>query len=184
MKGDQGAAVKIRRAELSAAGPVTEVRTLSWRSAYRGLVPRSYLDGVRPERRVPVWPGIIAEARWPAGGVLVAEDGEGVAGFAAFCPSRDPDGEPARIGEISAIYLSPRLWGAGVGGRLLGHATDVPAAARYEQATLWALEGNARARRCYERNGWRVDGAAEIDETRGFPLSEIRYRREPGRRSG
>ena len=43
----------------------------------------------------------------------------------------------------------------------------------------------ARARRFYEATGWRCDGTVKVDESRGFPLIEVRYRREvdaPGRR--
>jgi hypothetical protein len=33
-------------------------------------------------------------------------------------------------------------------------------------------------RRFYEAAGWRPDGAGKTDESWGFPLSEIRYRRD------
>jgi hypothetical protein len=37
---------------------------------------------------------------------------------------------------------------------------------------------NVRARRFYEAAGWRPDGAAKIDDSRGFPLEEVRYRHD------
>ncbi|OPG08397.1 GNAT family N-acetyltransferase [Microbispora sp. GKU 823] len=84
---------------------------------------------------------------------------------------------PKRRTEISAIYLSAEVWGAGVGRRLMAAALDSLAAAGYEQATLWVVDGNMRARRFYERGGWRPDGAVQRDESDGFPLTEVRYRR-------
>jgi hypothetical protein len=39
------------------------------------------------------------------------------------------------------------------------------------------LDSNDRARRFYVRNGWAEDGAVKVDDTRGFPISEVRYRR-------
>ncbi|MEV6149603.1 hypothetical protein AB0L53_04610 [Nonomuraea sp. NPDC052129] len=51
------------------------------------------------------------------------------------------------------------------------------AQAGYEKATLWVMEANVRARRFYESNGWHSDGSVKQDETRGFVLTEIRYRR-------
>jgi Acetyltransferase (GNAT) family. len=45
------------------------------------------------------------------------------------------------------------------------------------EAILWVLESNQRARRFYEAAGWRADGGHKIDESYGFPMSLVRYRR-------
>lgn len=42
---------------------------------------------------------------------------------------------------------------------------------------LWVLATNDRARRFYEAGGWRPDGATTRDDSRGFSLFEVRYRR-------
>jgi RimJ/RimL family protein N-acetyltransferase len=42
---------------------------------------------------------------------------------------------------------------------------------------LWVLDANARARRCYERAGWAPDGTEMTDDSRGFAIREVRYRR-------
>jgi RimJ/RimL family protein N-acetyltransferase len=47
----------------------------------------------------------------------------------------------------------------------------------YVEATLWVLDANARARRFYERAGWAPDGAVMTDDSRGFRIREVRYRR-------
>jgi ribosomal protein S18 acetylase RimI-like enzyme len=47
----------------------------------------------------------------------------------------------------------------------------------YQHATLWVLDTNARARRFYDAAGFRPDGAEKTDDSRGFPVTEIRYRR-------
>jgi hypothetical protein len=51
------------------------------------------------------------------------------------------------------------------------------AEARFGQATLWVLDSNARARRFYEAGGWRADGAQKIEESWGFPITQVRYKR-------
>jgi hypothetical protein len=56
--------------------------------------------------------------------------------------------------------------------------TDDLRQAGYVDAVLWVLAANRRARRFYEREGWRPDGAELTDDTRGFPITELRYRRE------
>jgi hypothetical protein len=42
--------------------------------------------------------------------------------------------------------------------------------------TLWVLDGNARARRFYERAGLVADGAAKHATFGGATLREVRYR--------
>jgi hypothetical protein len=43
---------------------------------------------------------------------------------------------------------------------------------------LWVLDANERARRFYERTGWAPDGADLTDDSRGFTIREVRYRRD------
>ena len=44
------------------------------------------------------------------------------------------------------------------------------------QAYLDGLDhSNVRARRFYEAVGWLADGALKSDESRGFPMTEVRY---------
>ncbi|WP_328853975.1 GNAT family N-acetyltransferase [Microbispora hainanensis] len=167
----------IRRAEPADAEAIAVVHVRSWQAAYPGLMPQAYLDGLTPAMRLPVWERLLGESAPPRTEVLVAEVDGSVAGFASFGPGRDDDVDPASVAEISAIYLMPEVWGAGVGGRLMAAALDSLTAAGYEQAVLWVVDGNSRARWFYERGGWRPDGAELHDESDGFPLTEIRYRR-------
>ena len=55
---------------------------------------------------------------------------------------------------------------------------DELVAAGYDEAILWVLDRNDRARPFYERWGWRPDGATK-DEPNGDapPLLDLRYRR-------
>ncbi len=170
-------ALVIRRAEPADAEAIAAVHVRSWQAAYLGLMPQAYLDGLTPAMRLPVWERLLGESSPPRTEVLVAEADGSVAGFAALGPGRDDDVDPASVAEISAIYLMPEVWGAGVGGRLIAAVLDSLATAGYEQATLWVVDGNTRARRFYERGGWRPDGAVQRDESDGFPLTEVRYRR-------
>jgi len=67
--------------------------------------------------------------------------------------------------EIEQIYLAEAARGSGVAGALLEHGEKV-IAARFDVAWLAVATGNARARRFYDRQGWRdaagIDYAAEI----------------------
>jgi GNAT superfamily N-acetyltransferase len=170
-----GAIVRPARAE--DAGQIALVHVRSWQGAYRGLIPQAFLDGLDVAQRTRTWERALAETDNPRAGVLVADDGRNVVGFVGYFPSRDPDADPDLIGEIGAIYLLPGAWGGGIGRRLMEAALGRLAGAGFTQATLWVLDSNDRARRFYEAGGWSADGAAKQDDSRGFPLSEVRYRR-------
>jgi RimJ/RimL family protein N-acetyltransferase len=174
--------MRVRRAEVADAAAIARVHVRSWQIAYRGLIPQDYLDRLDPAERRERWERGLAEQQWPRSGTLVAEctDGrDGIVGFVHIGPSRDDDAGPT-VGEVSAIYALATVWGTGVGRELMAAALAGLGEAGYAQATLWVLDANARARRCYEAAGWRPDGTVKVDASRGFPLEEVRYRRPVG----
>lgn len=67
--------------------------------------------------------------------------------------------------EVEQVFVASDARGDGIADALLRHAEDA-IAARFDVAWLAVVAGNARARRFYERNGWRdaggFDYAAEI----------------------
>jgi GNAT superfamily N-acetyltransferase len=168
--------VEIRPARVDDAAQIAEIHVRSWQEGYRGLIPQDYLDGLDPAARVDSRRRSLQEADLPRSGTLVAADDGRVVGFAHLGPARD-EGAGAAAGEVWAIYLSPDVWGKGYGRELMSVALGQLAQAGYQQATLWVLDSNARARQFYEAAGFHADGAAKVDESRGFPLTEIRYRR-------
>jgi GNAT superfamily N-acetyltransferase len=149
----------------------------SWQSAYRGLIPQAYLDGLDPAQRRIRWEQNLSETDWSNSGILVADaDGE-VRGFVGYGPARDDDADPQQIGQVYSVYLMPDAWGRGTGRQLMTAAIEGLTEAGFCQATLWVLDSNARARRFYEAGGWSADGSVMRDDSRGFPLTEVRYRR-------
>ena len=175
MTGIRGAIV--RAAEAGDAAQLAAVHVRSWQAAYRGLLPQEYLDQLNPADRAERWRRTLHGSSLPQAGVLVAADDDQLLGFAGFGPSRDQN-EEARVGELQSIYLLPQAWGAGLGQRLMAAVLEQLAAAGYAQATLWVLESNVRARRFYAMGGWAADGAVMQDVSRGFPVTEVRYRRQ------
>jgi ribosomal protein S18 acetylase RimI-like enzyme len=169
--------VTVRRAQSADAARIAEIHVRSWQSSYQGLIPQDYLDGLDPARGRDRWAEALEQADWSGGGILVVADDDGhVAGFAGVDASRDEDATDA-VGEVRAIYLSPGCCGRGLGRELMTAAIEHLATVGYSQVTLWVLASNARARRFYEAAGLRPDGAVKVDDSRGFALSEMRYRR-------
>jgi GNAT superfamily N-acetyltransferase/predicted enzyme related to lactoylglutathione lyase len=59
-------------------------------------------------------------------------------------------------GLLSRLYVDPEAWGSGVGSVLHDTALAVLRDGGCREARLWVLERNSRARRMYERRGWRL----------------------------
>jgi RimJ/RimL family protein N-acetyltransferase len=61
---------------------------------------------------------------------------------------------------LHGFYVLPEYWGTGVAAELhdaaLAHMPDCP------EIRLWVLEGNDRARRFYEKHGWRLNGETRV----------------------
>lgn len=51
----------------------------------------------------------------------------------------------------------------------------------YDEATLWVLESNVRARGFYATHGWAADGGAEAVDGAAGPARKLRYRRPVAR---
>jgi GNAT superfamily N-acetyltransferase len=155
---------------------VAEIRVGGWRSAYRGLVPQSYLDAMSvPEDAERHRARLLA----PAPGVLqlVAEqDGETV-GWLCHGPCRDGQVPPGSV-ELYALYVDPLRFGAGTGQALVGESIRRCSAAGHTRMYLWVLRDNTRARRFYEQSGFAADGTEEPYEVDGVEVPEVRYVRQ------
>jgi GNAT superfamily N-acetyltransferase len=111
-----------------------------WRDGHLGHVPQGlerYRRLAHFRERVP--------PRVPA--TTVAISGARVVGFVTV------HGD-----EVEQIYVAKEARGGGVAAALLRHAEQA-IAVRFDVAWLAVVDGNARARRFYERNGWRDTGA-------------------------
>jgi GNAT superfamily N-acetyltransferase len=169
--------VLVRPARAGDEPGIARVHVASWQDAYRGHMPAGYLAALDVDQRAERWRQRLPAARRSRGDVLVAVSGADIVGFVHYGPSRDQDADRGRTGEIGAIYVQPESIGQGVGRLLMERAVAGLAGLGYPDATLWVLDGNTRARRFYERAGWTPDGAAKTDQSWGFPIAEVRYRR-------
>lgn len=110
-----------------------------------------------------------AELPWELEGIIVAEDGGHVLGFARTAPERC---------ELHLLYTEPAAWGKGAGRMLMDAALASLAECGCSEALLWTEERNERPRRVYERYGWTLDGRRRERDVDGSPLAELGYRFE------
>jgi ribosomal protein S18 acetylase RimI-like enzyme len=164
----------VRVAELGDARQIAEVHVRVWQAAYRGLIPKEHLTKLSVEEREAFWTGILSKDERD---VFVLTDQGPVVGWAASGPARDQDCDPARVQEVYGIYLLEACWGRGFGKRLY-LAAERQAEMRADEIVLWVLEPNMRARRFYERLGFRIEAGRKLEKPFcQLTLPVVRYRK-------
>jgi GNAT superfamily N-acetyltransferase len=167
----------IRRALPADARAISDARAASWRAAYQGLFPQPVLDGIDVSgwaSRAAVW---LASTSGRGRDWVAEEDGAIVGWASRFLPGRDEDLDPA-CAEIVALYALPSHWGRGLGRALLEVVTGDLRAHGATGIALWVVEGNDRARRFYERQGFVADGRrADSGVARDVEVFSVRYRK-------
>jgi len=167
--------VRIRDATPADAPAIAAVHVASWKAAYRGMIPDHYLERLTVDDRLAQWERALEGPPAPGHASLVAQDDAATArGFARVGPSVPAAG---RTGELWALYLEPGAWGRGAGRALAEAAIGRMVELGYEDAVLWVLPENRRARRFYEIGGWQCDEVERTQTVWGVDLAEVRYRR-------
>lgn len=161
-----GGPIVVDRAVPADAAGAALAHSASAEAAYRGLAPLGP-DG--PARRARRWREMLAD---PASRCFVARDGGRIVGVLSIGPFR-ADGA---TGAVHVLYVQPAWWGSGAGQALLDRA-HAELAREFDQAVLTVLEQNGRARRFYERNGWRLSEVLVEPHFGGRPTKVARYRR-------
>src|SRR3954469_16630035 len=107
--------------------------------------------------------------RW----IAVAEAQSRPIGYVAFIAAsatRMP-ADDLQVAHLGRLFVRPAYWGAGVAGALHDAAIDEARARGFTRMRLFTPRCHARARRFYERVGWRA--VAEMPESPlGLPLIE------------
>ncbi|MCB8906002.1 MULTISPECIES: GNAT family N-acetyltransferase [unclassified Streptomyces] len=165
----------IREALPEDAAGIAAVHVLSWRAAYRDLLPGPYLDALDVEERTATWRARLTAPERPTVLVETGPD-ERVRAFSCFRAWPDEEFDRRTTAELAALYALPEVWGTGVGRALLAASTEALVGTGFRTAALWVFAGNTRGRRFYEAAGWRPDGEVVREETGGRMLKELRYR--------
>ena len=157
------------------AEAIAEVHIASWRVGYAHVLPESvlYADDFEPRRRA-IW----SEWRFaPTQRVAVSvDDTHRVVGFAAYGPERERARGTTGRGELYAFYFHPDVWGNGAAAGLIDHVGERLRAEGFDEAVLWVLDDNPRARAFYERHGWHPTGiAADFDVHCELSVPEVEY---------
>ena len=148
----------VRNAVPEDCGALGEIMAVSFRSAFGGFISRETLDRCAVAENCA---GLLASLPEEMTTLTGWVDGK-LMGLVVF--SRPPEGRT----EIEALHSLPESWGTGLGAAMLAFALDGA-----NTAGLWAFGKNARARRFYEKHGFRWDGSERVSEFDG--ALEVRY---------
>ena len=150
---------------------VAALHARSWRENYRGTFSDAFLDGDLPGERLRVWRERLDH---PPGNQLVqlAVDGADLLGFVCAYGSHDPEWG-SFIDNLHVAAVSKR---SGIGSSLMRRA-GAWLAERHPGlgVHLLVLEGNATARRFYERLGARNAGVSTMETHGGSVVRSCRY---------
>lgn len=145
---------------------ISEIYEQSWKFAYKGIIPQSFLDSI------PHGKWVKHLGREEMRSLVIDEDGK-LTGTASFCASRWENFKG--YGELVSIYLLPKYIGSGRGAALISEALKGIAEAGFKKAVLWVLEDNRRARRFYEKNGFLCTDVYLENDIGGKLLREVAY---------
>jgi GNAT superfamily N-acetyltransferase len=84
-------------------------------------------------------------------------------------------------GVLQTLYVRPECWSRGIGTTLHDLALDRLREANVQEARLWTLTENHRARAFYEKRGWTLTGRTRVVPHPPHPI-DVEYAR-PTRRN-
>jgi len=169
----------VRPARPDDAAAVARVQVVTWRTAYRDVLPAAVLDEWDEDAAGETWRAAVTSPPTPGHGVLVAVERDEVVGFAAYGPAELGAGEaPHPAGpttEIATLLVEPRWGRRGHGSRLLAAVADVARATGTARLQVWLPEADDVSAGFFESAGWAPQGWARTLDTGGAPLRELRW---------
>ncbi|MEL6985869.1 MAG: GNAT family N-acetyltransferase [Actinomycetota bacterium] len=168
--------IVVRAPRVEDATAMGQVHVAAWQVGYDGVLPSQLLDGLTVERTADSWTTGLTNPDGTSRSLVAERDGR-ILGISSVGPYRAVEDQPSPpdLSELWMINVHPDAWGTGLAQALLAAGVELLRTDYTEpRAALWVLEGNARGRRFYEKEGWVWDGATKRDTFapggRGVPL--------------
>ena len=169
----------VRPAVPADAELIARVQLITWRTAYRSLLPAAVLDGWDDAAAAASWRLAIASPPTPGHAVLVAEEAGTLVGFAAYGPAElAPDEAPSPEGpstDVSALLVEPRWGRRGHGSRLVAAVADLARVDGTARLVMWLPEADRVTAGFLESAGWAQDAWARTLDTGTSTIREVRW---------
>ena len=153
--------MSVRRVSREDAEVVGEIHSKAWKSAYRGLFPDEYIDSDTASKRTEEFLESIKDDKCMY--FLLEASGQP----AGIVKTHECD----NVLEIESIYILSEYRGQGLGAEAIDF---ILAYKPWDGIFLWVLEDNIKARRFYEKNGFKLSGDTRTIN-RGIELKQLRY---------
>jgi GNAT superfamily N-acetyltransferase len=162
----------IRAAGLADAVAIGQLHTLSWQTAYRGILRGDFLEGPLAENRRMLWQTRLSDCKRADQFVLIDDQGGAIRGFA--CAFLDADPEWGCL--VDNLHVVPDLKGQGMGRQLMTAVAErVWRSNPSSRLHLWVYEQNLPARRFYERLGGVINERHAELALDGTHVNAVRY---------
>jgi ribosomal protein S18 acetylase RimI-like enzyme len=160
----------IRPAAPADAAAIARVQVRAWQAGYRGIVSDDRLDALSVDEVTETWHGLLAAGAERPPFVVVAVEGDAIAGYVmVMAPGRDDDLD-GDVAELVALNVDPACWRRGIGETLIQAAFE----AFPREFVLWVFPENARALAVYARHGFVADGARKHEPRTDRDLVRLR----------
>lgn len=172
----------IRRARPADAAAIGAVHVATWRTAYAGVLPETYLAGLSVLRHAAGYEAAITDRRHGHAVFVAVASGEdapagedgAVVGFVSGGRARRPGfGD----GEVETLYLMDDYRDRGVGRRLMRAMSAHLAVVGCRSVMLWVLKDNP-TRWFYQHLGGRPAAREEI-QFAGQPMEQLAFAWNP-----
>jgi GNAT superfamily N-acetyltransferase len=161
----------VRPARPQDAPDIARIQVVTWRAAYRSVLPAAVLDDWDDDAVTSAWRTAAASPPTPGHGLLV--------GFVAFGPAELTAGEQSSPAgpttELATLLVEPRWGRRGHGSRLLAAVVDLARTTGTARLQTWLLEPDTVSAGFLESAGWAPDGWARTLDTGATPLREVRW---------
>jgi len=159
----------VRTATKKDASRISEIHIFGWRSAYRGIIPDTYLfSEISVTGR---YNSFIEKKEDESDDVFVFEEHDIIKGFMKVGTCRDEDKNTSF--ELWGIYVEPLMKNEGIGSKLIQYCENLAIGKGFSENVIWVLEDNTDSRKFYEKHGYKADGKELVMSK--FNVKEVRY---------
>lgn len=161
----------IRKAGPNDFTDIASIHVESWRAAYLGLLPESYIDNkISLFEKTKMWQALMAH---PDVIVWLAYDAShNNLGFIGYFANNDHY-------EITTLYVSPEYHGLGIGTKLMTTSLqDIITPNINTHFHLWVLEANVAAINFYKKFGFIYSGENSEENYEGTTIVDIKMVRK------
>ena len=162
----------IRLASINDAKSIAHIRVDGWKSAYKGMIPDSFLNTLDydfEENRVKS--RINKSDSEFTSDILVYEDAGKVLAYAYYGKSLD-NAFPDYQSEVVALYVLPSKKGMGIGTKLMSEIKSILIKQGYSNMIVWCLKENHPSIKFYEHLGGFIKEEREF-EIDGIKVTEL-----------